>query len=93
VRATAGHKAWWIFVHVTSTALAALLLAVSPALGWWYLAPTDVITGLMVAGSINLIRTPERKQAIHLFVLSNLFLLLVLVAVVLAATGHQLFAL
>lgn len=90
VKETAANTAWWIFVHAASTGLAALLLAVHPALGWTYFVPTVVITGLMMLSSIRLIRTPERRQAIKLFVLSNIFLATVLAAVMLAATGNQL---
>lgn len=90
VRDTDAHSAWWIFIHVLSTGFAALMLAVHPALGLPYLIPTLIITGVMVVRSVQLIRTPERKQAIRLFVTSNIFLLLVLVAIMLAAAGHQL---
>ncbi len=89
VRTTDRNSARWIFVHVVSTGLAALLLAVHPALRWIYFVPTAAITLLMVAGSVQLMRQPERKRAIRLFVLSNLFLLLVLVAIMVAATGYQ----
>lgn len=91
VNETDEHSAWWIFVHVFSTGLAALVLAAHPALGLLYLIPTAVMTGLMVASSIRLLRNPTQKQAIKLFVQTNTFLLMVLVAIVLATTGHQLF--
>lgn len=89
VRTTDQNSARWIFVHVVSTGLAAVLLAVHPALRWIYFVPTAAITAVMVAGSIQLMRKPERKQAIRLFVLSNLFLLLVLVAVMVAAASNH----
>lgn len=84
------HTAWWIFIHSASTGLAALLLAVRPALGLPYLLPTAAITGLMLVHSVRLLRDPGRKQAIKLFVITNIFLLLVLIAIVLASAGHQL---
>ena len=90
VKATAGNTAWWIFAHAASTGLAAVLLAVHPALGWTYFVPTVIITVMMMISSLRLIRNPERKQAIKLFVLSNIFLAMVLAAVMLAATGNQL---
>jgi protoheme IX farnesyltransferase len=90
VRTTNGHTAWWIFVHALSTALAALVLGAHPALGLLYVIPVGVVAALMVEGSVRLIRRPERKQAIKLFVLSNVFLLLVFVAVILATTARQL---
>ncbi len=90
VRAPAHHSAWWIFVHAASTGLATLVLAAHPALGIPYLIPTGFITLLMMAGSIRLIRTPERRQAIRLFVVSNIFLALVLLSVIVVTTAHQL---
>jgi protoheme IX farnesyltransferase len=92
VRANPANSAWWIFVHALSTSLAALALAVSPALGWPYLIPTGMIAVALIVGSVRLIRTPERKQAIKLFVTSNLFLALVLLSIILVTVGHQLFA-
>ena len=90
VRASASDSAWWIFVHAASTGLATLLLAFSPALGWPYLLPTGIITLVMVIGSVRLIQTPERKQAIKLFIVSNFFLALVLLSIILVTTARQL---
>ncbi len=89
VRTTDVRSAWWIFVHTASTGVAALLLAAHPILGWVYLAPTLVITTLMMTGSVKLIYRPERQQAIRLFVISNFFLLVVLVAVMVTTTVNQ----
>lgn len=90
VRAAAHHTAWWIFAHAASTGLTALALAALPALGWAYLLPAGAITVLMLIGSVRLIRSPERRQAIRLFVVSNLFLALVLLSIILVTTGRQL---
>jgi protoheme IX farnesyltransferase len=89
VHASQGSTAWWIFVHAASTGLAALVLAVTPALGWLYIIPTGIMTFLFLAGSVRLIRTPDRKHAVRLFVTSNIFLALVLLAILVAATSHQ----
>jgi len=89
VYATAGSTAWWIFAHAASTAIAALALAANPALGFVYLVPTALITVVFLVGSVRLIRTPVRGQAIRLFVTSNIFLALVLMAIIVAAVWHQ----
>lgn len=89
VHASDVSSARWIFVHAASTGLAAVLLAVHPALGWPYFVPAFAISVAMVAGSARLMRRPERRQAIRLFVLSNLFLLVILTAVVVAAVANQ----
>lgn len=91
VRSTARHSAWWIFVHALSTGLATLVLAVHPALGLPYLIPAGAISLIMLVGSTRLIRTPERRQAIKVFIVSNIFLAMVLLSIILVTTGRQLF--
>jgi heme O synthase-like polyprenyltransferase len=66
------------------------MLAVHPALGWVYLIPAGVMTLVMIAASTRLIRTPERRQAIKLFVISNIFLALVLLSIIVVTAGRQL---
>ncbi len=83
-------SAGWISLHVFATALAALALAAHPALGWAYLIPTLALTVPMLVGAVRLVRRPERQQALRLFILSNLFLLVILAAVVVATVLHQL---
>lgn len=85
------HTAWWIFLHAATTGFAAIVLAVHPALGLPYLLPTAAITGLMMVHSVRLLRQPDRPHAIKLFVTTNIFLLLVLIAIVGAAAARQLF--
>src|SRR5574341_2372853 len=91
VRASANHTAWWIFIHAASTGLATFALAVDPVLGWVYLIPAGVITLIMIAASTRLIQNPERRQAIKLFVISNIFLALVLLTIMVVTAGRQLF--
>jgi len=90
VRASETASARWIFLHALSTAIGALALAAHPALGWVYFIPTLALAVPIVLGSVRLMRRPQRQQAIRLFVLSNLFLLVTLAAVVAATTVHQL---
>lgn len=89
VRASDKASAGWIFLHVLATALAALVLAAHPALGWVYLIPTLALMVPMLVAAVRLVRKPERRQALRLFVLSNLFLLVILAAVVVATALHQ----
>ena len=76
-------------MHTASTSLAALTLAVIPALGLIYAVPTAIVTGVFVLGSIYLLRHPDRSHAIRLFITSNIFLALVLLAIIVAASGNQ----
>jgi protoheme IX farnesyltransferase len=89
VRTSQGSTAWWILLHTAGTSLAALTLAVIPAMGLIYAVPTAIVTGVFVLGSIYLTRYPDRPHAIRLFITSNIFLALVLLAIVVAASGHQ----
>ncbi len=90
VRASTRQSARWILIHTFSTSLAAITLAVLPALSWIYFVPAAAITVMMLTASVRLVHRPERRSAIRLFVLSNLFLLLILVAIMVATTGNQL---
>ena len=91
VHVSAEQSARWILVHAVSTGLATVLLAVDPALGWPYLIPAALITAMLVIESTYLIRQPDKKQAIRLFIKSNLFLAGVLLAIILIPLGRQLF--
>lgn len=91
VRATATGTAWWIFVHAFSTGIATLVLAFDPVLGWAYAIPTGIITAVMMFWSAKLIRYPERRHAIRLFVISNFFLMLVLLSIIVVTTARQIF--
>lgn len=91
VRVKDTHTAWWIFIHALSTGITAVALAATPELGWPYLIPAGAITLVMVVGSVRLIRKAERKQAIKLFVTSNIYLAVVFLSIVLVTVGRQLF--
>ena len=88
-RAPAKHSAWWIFIHAAGTGIVVFALGAHPALGWIYLLPAGAMTIYMMEGSVKLLRNPVRKQAIRLFITSNLFLMVVLLAVMAAALVHQ----
>jgi len=76
--------AWWILIHAVGTGIAALLLAFHPVLGWVYLVPVLLATVVMFASNLRLIHAPERKHAIRFFITTNIFLLVVFVAVIAA---------
>jgi protoheme IX farnesyltransferase len=84
-RAPARDSAWFIFIHALGTAVVVFALGAHPALGWVYLVPAGLMTVYMLVGSVKLLRNPVRKQAIRLFITSNLFLMVVLIAVMAAA--------
>ncbi|MEJ2148591.1 MAG: heme o synthase [Chloroflexota bacterium] len=88
-RAPARDSAWFIFIHAVGTAVVVFALGAHSALGWVYLIPAGLMTVYMLVGSVKLLRNPTRKQAIRLFITSNLFLMVVLIAVMTAALIHR----
>jgi heme O synthase-like polyprenyltransferase len=71
----------WVFLHTGAAALAALLLAVTPALGWFYFVPVVIVTADMLFRNIRLLQGPNPKNARALFISSNVYLMVVLLAV------------
>lgn len=80
-RTSLRHSAYWVLLHTGATALAALILAVHPALGWLYLIPVGVVTVDLMIRNIRLLAQPDRKQALSLFKASNLYLALILLMI------------
>jgi protoheme IX farnesyltransferase len=75
------HSTFWVLVHTGATALAALMLAAHPALGWIYFIPVAVATIDLMVRNIQLLIHPQGKQALSLFKASNLYLMLVLLMI------------
>mgnify|MGYP001058387502 CR=1 FL=1 len=73
--------AWWVFAHTAPTAFGALILAVDPALGWLYFIPVVLATADLFRRNIQLIRQPDAPQARSLFLASNIYLMVVLLAI------------
>lgn len=71
--------AFWVFVHTAATAVAALALALDPALGLIYLIPVGLATIDMMVRNVRLLRVPSGKNARSLFIASNMYLAVVLV--------------
>jgi protoheme IX farnesyltransferase len=70
--------AYWVLLHTGGTALAALALAVHPALGWIYLAPVGVATLVLIGLNVRLLFKASAKRAYALFHASNSYLAVVL---------------
>lgn len=80
-RTSPRNAAWWILVHTIPTGIAGLLLATLPFLGWVYFVPVFLITVDLFWRAVKLIQDPSPKNARGLFISSNLYLLVVLVAI------------
>jgi heme o synthase len=80
-RTSPRRAAWWVMSHTLPTGLAGLLLAVRPELGWFYFLSMVWVTAVLFWYNIRLIQNPQREQALRLFLTSNVYLLVMLVAI------------
>jgi heme o synthase len=78
VRISTRAAAGWVLLHTGGTALAALALAVQPALGWLYFFPVGLATLYLLVCSVQLVTAPSVKRAHRLFMVSNFYLAAVL---------------
>jgi protoheme IX farnesyltransferase len=90
VRTSVRQAAGWVFVHTGAAAGVALLLATVPALGWLYLLPVGLATADMIIRNVRLISRPTTQHARALFIASNVYLMVVLLAICVASTVNQL---
>ncbi len=76
---------FWMLVHAAATGLCGLALAAHPALGWLYLLPALPATACLwkAAASLRLHYTGQR--ALSVFKVSNVYLSLILLAIVIAS--------
>jgi len=90
VLATPRQSAIWILFHALGTVLGACMLAVHPSLGWPYLIPVAVASIILLNDCVLLLNNPGKRQAIKLFIKSNLFLAVILVTIILITALKQL---
>jgi protoheme IX farnesyltransferase len=81
VHTTPRQAAWWVMSHTLPAGLGGLLLAVLPILGWVYLIPVIWITVDLFWRNVRLIQTPSPENAKKLFMSSNIYLLVLLLAI------------
>ncbi|MBX3060818.1 MAG: heme o synthase [Anaerolineae bacterium] len=75
----------WTALHTVLTAVCALALGFWPQVDVWYLLPVGVVTAVLIQRTLILLQNPgQRRAALALFHLSNLYLALVLVVIMLA---------
>ena len=71
----------WVLSHTLPTAVAGLLLATLPSLGWLYFIPMLAITVDLLRRNILLIQDSSRPHALGMFLASNNYLLVLLVMI------------
>ncbi|KAA3663933.1 MAG: protoheme IX farnesyltransferase [Chloroflexi bacterium] len=81
VHTTPKQAAWWIMAHTVPTAIGGILLVVLPELGWVYFMPVLLITIDLVRRNIKLVIDPSTDHARSLFLSSNLYLLILILAI------------
>lgn len=75
------NAAWWVLLHSGGTALAAMALALTPALGWVYFIPALLISLDLLRRNVALILRPDPVRARSFFLSSNSYLMVILLAV------------
>ncbi|WP_420627504.1 heme o synthase [Candidatus Leptofilum sp.] len=81
VHTTPRQAAWWVMSHTLPTGLGGLLLVLLPSLGWVYLIPVAWVTFDLFQRNTRLIRNPSAPNAKALFMSSNIYLLVLLLAI------------
>ncbi|MCP4357761.1 MAG: protoheme IX farnesyltransferase [Chloroflexi bacterium] len=81
VHTTPHRAAWFVMAHTLPTCLAGLLLATLPSLGLLYLIPVIWVTADLFWCNVRLIQDPSPTHARALFMSSNIYLLVLLVAI------------
>ncbi len=73
--------AWWVMSHTLPTCVLGLLLVALPGLGWLYFVPVAIITADLFYRNVQLIREQSPLNARRLFMSSNYYLLVLLLAI------------
>lgn len=81
VNTTPHRAAWWVMSHTAPTAVLSLLLVVLPGLGLIYFIPVAIVTADLLIKNVRLIKDPSKPNARALFMSSNYYLLVLLVAI------------
>jgi protoheme IX farnesyltransferase len=81
VQTTPRQAAWWVMSHTLPTGLLGLLLVALPGLGWIYFVPVALVTADLFRNNVQLIRDPSPLNARRLFMSSNYYLLILLLAI------------
>lgn len=80
-RTSPRRAAGWVMIHTMATGTAGLLLALLPTLGWIYFLPVALATADLARRNIKLIADPSPARARALFMGSNTYLLVLMLAI------------
>ena len=85
VHTTPKQAAWWTMSHTAPTCIFGVLLAVFPYLGLAYLLPMLLISADLFWKNVKLIRDPSKENARGLFMASNYYLTVLMLAIYVSA--------
>jgi protoheme IX farnesyltransferase len=71
----------WVMTHTLPTGMAGLLMFLLPSLGWLFLLPMLVVTARLTWRNLKLIADPSPANAKALFMGSNIYLLVLMLAI------------
>ncbi|VAW31474.1 hypothetical protein MNBD_CHLOROFLEXI01-931 [hydrothermal vent metagenome] len=81
VHTTPRQAALWVMSHTLPAGLGGLLLVFLPSLGWFYFIPVAWVTADLFWRNLKLIQDPSPQHAKKLFMASNIYLLVLLLAI------------
>ena len=85
VHTTPRQAAWWVMSHTAPTCVFGLALTLFPYLGWAYFVPMLIATVDLFARNVKLIRDPSPQNARGLFISSNIYLTVLLLAIIVSS--------
>jgi protoheme IX farnesyltransferase len=92
VNTTPHRAAWWIMIHTLPTCIFGVLLVVLPTLGWLYFIPVVLVSFMLFWRNVQLIRDPSPPNARAMFMASNYYLTVLLLAVYAGTVARSLLA-
>ncbi|HZD10936.1 MAG TPA: heme o synthase [Candidatus Binatia bacterium] len=75
----------WVLLHSVSTGLAGLLLALAPGISRIYLVVALPLTAYLLRHNLRLLSRPTARRARSMFLASNIYLMVLLLALLLAS--------
>lgn len=81
VHTTPKQAAWWVMSHTLPTCIFGILLVLFPTLGLVYLVPVFLVSADLFWKNIKLIKDPSPQNARAVFMASNIYLLVLLLAI------------